>query len=195
MPEQLRSVRSRQAILNAAAELISRQGVAGTSIAQIIGASGTSAGAIYHHYASKNAIVVAVAEQAIAWPLAAFEAYRDNPASPSDLLGFAIGSLIDHPELGHLLVQLGAGAVTDDELGAQLRGVFVQLREAAQTAIGQWARLNGVPADDVRGAGQLLVGLVLGFAAQGSLVSSLDAEAYLAQGRRLLRRESQASIS
>ena len=52
---------SREAILNAADTLIRQRGVAGTSVADIIAASGTSAGAIYHHFESKHDIVLAVA--------------------------------------------------------------------------------------------------------------------------------------
>jgi AcrR family transcriptional regulator len=41
---------SRQAIIDAAGELIRSHGVQGASIARLVKLSGTSAGAIYHHF-------------------------------------------------------------------------------------------------------------------------------------------------
>ena len=38
--------------------LIRQHGVQGTSVAQLVAASGTSAGAIYHHFSGKNAVVI-----------------------------------------------------------------------------------------------------------------------------------------
>ena len=65
--------------------LIRQHGVQGTSVAQLVAASGTSAGAIYHHFSGKNAVVVEVARSAISIPLAALKEYLDRPASPAQL--------------------------------------------------------------------------------------------------------------
>ena len=75
---------SRGAILDAAGELIRTKGVAGTSISDIVHASGTSAGAIYHHFASKQDIVLAVSLRAVAEPVAIALA-ETGPMSPAEL--------------------------------------------------------------------------------------------------------------
>ena len=107
---------SRQAIVAAAGELIRTRGVQGMAISELIVASGTSAGAIYHHFPNRTAIVVEVARTALAWPLAALNDYRHRPASSSQLLGFAMVALVVSPELGELLTQLVAPATATPSL-------------------------------------------------------------------------------
>lgn len=53
----------RQQLLDAAADCFRREGFHGTSIARIREAAGMSAGHIYHYFASKEAIVQAIAER------------------------------------------------------------------------------------------------------------------------------------
>ena len=178
---------SRQAIVAAAGELIRTRGVQGMAISELIVASGTSAGAIYHHFPNRTAIVVEVARTALAWPLAALNDYRHRPASPSQLLGFAMVALAASPELGELLTHLGAGAGTDDVLGQRLRAEFAILRDSVDETMRAWAQRNGVPARAVQGYSQLLIGLTLGYASQRSLVDHFDEATYRAQAVELLQ--------
>ncbi|MDI9627758.1 MAG: helix-turn-helix domain-containing protein [Acidobacteriota bacterium] len=178
---------SRQAIVDAAAELIRTHGVQGTSIARLVAKSGTSAGAIYHHFADKNAVVVAVARATIAGPLAALNAYRNRPASPAELASYAMTALALAPELGDLLAQLGAGAGLDDELGQQLRAEFAALRDSLEQTMLAWAAVNDVKAERVRGYSQLLAGLTLGYASQRVLMDGFDEAAYRGQAVELLK--------
>lgn len=178
--------RSQEAILNAAARIIRTQGVLGTTISRLVTESGTSAGAIYHHFPNKNAVVLAVAHNTLQWPLQALEAYRDSPSSPQELLTFALDSVKADPDSADLLVQLGAGAATDDELGRGLRNEFGALRDELDVTLIRWAERNDVPRARVLGLGQLVVGLVLGFATQRNLVNSFDEDAYLEAGTALL---------
>ena len=186
-----RALRSRILIIDAAAELIREKGVQATSISDITRVSGASAGAIYHHFASKEAIVVEVTHQVVRYPLGALAAYRDNPTGPAELFSFATRALAASPELGDLLVQLGAGATTDDELGRHLRDEFTPLAEAVQEDLLNWARVNDLAPEMVQGRGQILFGLLLGYVTQRKLVGSFDAEAYLQQSLQLLSIEPQ----
>ncbi|MET8677994.1 TetR/AcrR family transcriptional regulator [Streptomyces sp. NPDC004647] len=63
-PAQDRGMRSRDAILGAAGELMSQHGYAATSISMISAACGLPASAIYWHFGSKDGIYVAVLEHA-----------------------------------------------------------------------------------------------------------------------------------
>lgn len=162
------------------------QGVQGTSVADLIAASHTSAGAIYHHFGSKNAVIVEVARQALDWPQRSLAAYRSSPRSPAELLEFAVGALQFAPELGDLLLQLGAGAATDDELGSVLRAEFANLKNDVDLTVRAWAQQESIEPERTQGIAQLLVGLVLGFAAQRRLVADLDETRYLSLAQQLL---------
>ncbi len=174
------------AIIESAADLIRTRGVQGTSIADISSGSGASVGAIYHHFPNKNAVVIAVTRADLQVPMAAMFEFRDNPASPAGLFAIAVTALSVDPNIGDLLVQLGAGAATDDELGRQLRAEFNVVSEGLQELLFTWARGHGVPAERVLGLGQVLVGLVLGFATQHHLIDSFDEDAYMNKGLALL---------
>lgn len=177
---------ARDAIIETAAQLIRIHGVQGMSISDIVAESGTSAGAIYHHFPNKQAVFVEVARVAIAWPLRALAEYLDRPASPAELLAFALDAHTASPELGNLLTQLGAGASTDDELGRQLRAEFAVLRDSLERTIQAWAQLNGIPPERVAGYSQLMTGLALGFISQRVLVADFDEATYRRQAVALL---------
>ncbi len=53
---------ARERILNAAARLFHRQGIAGTSVDQILGESSTGKGQFYHYFEGKHEVVEAVAD-------------------------------------------------------------------------------------------------------------------------------------
>lgn len=185
---------SRQAIIEAAAELIRTHGVQGTSMAQLAALSGTSTGAIYHHFDGKQDLIVEVARQTIDWPLRALADYRHKPASPAELAAFAMGTLAMLPELAELLAQLGAGAGTDDELGKALRAEFAILRDSVDETIQAWAAANQIPASRVRGYSQLLVGLSLGYGMQRVLVDRFDEEAYREQAVAILELPAESAV-
>lgn len=58
-----RSERSRTAILDAALELFSHRGYGATSMRDVAGKAGVSTGSVYHHFADKEAIFLALLEQ------------------------------------------------------------------------------------------------------------------------------------
>ncbi|GHG97763.1 MULTISPECIES: ScbR family autoregulator-binding transcription factor [Streptomyces] len=64
MAQQLRAIRTRGAILNAAAEVFAQHGYHGASIAQILDKAQVTRGALYFHFASKEQLVQGIfAEQ------------------------------------------------------------------------------------------------------------------------------------
>lgn len=60
--KQLQGERTRQRIIEAAAQLFVRKGFYGTSIADLAQATGLTKGALYHHFENKDAIFFAVIE-------------------------------------------------------------------------------------------------------------------------------------
>src|SRR5688572_9342897 len=67
---------ARRALLEAAHTLVRRKGWAGTSVDELCAEAGVTKGAFFHHFASKEALGVAAAEQ---WTERARENIFENP--------------------------------------------------------------------------------------------------------------------
>ncbi len=63
VPSQQRAIETRQRLLDAALARIVRQGYEATSVAEVCDEAGLSKGAFYHHFSSKQALVVALLER------------------------------------------------------------------------------------------------------------------------------------
>ena len=84
---QPRSQETRLQLMEAALRLFSQHGYQAASVADICAAAGASKGAFYYHFASKQAIFLALMEAWLADLDANFQqAYRDNPDIPAALL-------------------------------------------------------------------------------------------------------------
>jgi len=87
-----KSERSREAILQAALRLFSRQGYRGTSIREIADGAGLSTGNVYHHFADKEALFTTLLDQywaAIDSPDFPFNRALAAGAFPDDLEALA----------------------------------------------------------------------------------------------------------
>src|SRR5262245_40107714 len=62
-PRQLRALRTREAVVAAAASVFDRQGFAATRLEEIALAADVTKGALYFHFPSKSAIAAAVIDQ------------------------------------------------------------------------------------------------------------------------------------
>jgi TetR/AcrR family transcriptional regulator, transcriptional repressor of aconitase len=177
---------SREAILNAAETLIRELGVSATSVADIITGSGTSAGAIYHHFESKQEIVLAVAQRALARPIEA--AVRETgPVTPAELFRLAAKRVAAEAETAPLVLQVWAGAASDVRLRALLRDRAGGLPAGVAAHIEEWCTSHGY-ADDSVAVASLLVGLVMGLVIQASLFDDFVAEDYVTVAVQALSR-------
>lgn len=186
MAELTKGERSRQAILNAAAALVRRQGVQNTSMADIIATSGASAGAIYHHFAGKQAIMAALAKRTLEWPLDAL-ANSDGQWTPVDLFQATMATLDAAPDVGGLVVQLVLAAVSDDALGHALFEQLAPVLSAVQAALGDWAVGHGVTPGELPGIIQIVLGMSAGYNMQRLLNPTFDADGYRERCVRLLK--------
>ncbi|MER7975030.1 TetR/AcrR family transcriptional regulator [Streptomyces sp. NPDC096080] len=64
MPRQERAVRSREAIVRAAARVVDRHGLRAATLAKVSAAAGLSTGAVYFHFADKDALASALEQEA-----------------------------------------------------------------------------------------------------------------------------------
>ncbi|MGC4154777.1 MAG: TetR/AcrR family transcriptional regulator [Propionicimonas sp.] len=177
---------AREAILNAAADLIRTEGAAGMSIADLIARSGTSAGAIYHHFGSKQGVVLEVARRAVAGPMqSVLHTPTEGGLSPADLLTAALTRVVQATETAELIIQIWAGASAKPELGELLRSEGQGVRDMVELVVSHWCELNDVDADPA-GVSAVLLSLVMGSVVQQSLVPDFDAERYLAAATTML---------
>jgi TetR/AcrR family transcriptional regulator, transcriptional repressor of aconitase len=114
----------RQQIVDAARACFARQGFARTSMADIVGESGLSNGAIYRYFTSKDEIVVAVCEQG-------------TEALPRALTAEAVAGFLEYvrtrardTDHARLVAQIYAEAAVSPPLAAVVRQQLAALRAA-----------------------------------------------------------------
>lgn len=181
---------TKSAICHAARACFAEKGVTGTSVADIIARSGLSAGAIYHHFASKHDVVVEVARMSVVQALADVREFDPaGPVSPRVLFESAAAGLLKHPEGSKLLVQLWAAAALDPGLTALLDAHMRLLRDGVTARLGAWRVGRGGVPDEAADENltQLLVGLCVGFLTQHALLGpAFDISGYIELVGRLL---------
>jgi AcrR family transcriptional regulator len=85
---------ARQRIVAAAVELFAEHGVGGTSLQMIADAVGVTKAAVYHHFKTKDAIVVLAAEAELARVEAAIEAAEAEP-TPERARDLLVSRMVD----------------------------------------------------------------------------------------------------
>jgi AcrR family transcriptional regulator len=161
-------------------------------MAEIIEASGLSAGAIYSYFASKQELVVAAARHAIGARLADVDAVATGgPIGPSAILRvIAAGFDRDGLDPG-LVIQLWGEAVTDPDFLTVATAAFQSLGEAFHRHLAAWAAVEhgfddaeaDAWADEVFPA---ILAFGQGLIVQRALLSGFDRDRYLAAVRRLV---------
>jgi AcrR family transcriptional regulator len=182
----------RAQIVDAALRCFAEKGFQRTSMADIIEASGLSAGAIYLHFESKQQIAVAAARMVVGHRQDDLvQRLRQEPLpDPDELIGVVMAGLRAELPDSRLLVQLWGEGVVDPAIGEivleimeQLRGIFVpyltswaaQRRGAGPAEAAAWAETT-LPA---------LLGLAQGFIVQSAIFPAFRPDAYLAAVRSL----------
>ena len=165
------------------------EGVHAASISEIIKEANASAGTIYHHFGSKNDIVLAVARAAVVEPLQ--EILRRETAegtSPGDLLRLIVGSVMGGDVESALIVQLWAGSSGEPLLQGVLRGQMAEVHEGMRRELSRWLSARGVPDADERAVhlAHVTMGQAMGLLAERTLLADLDREAYLDEAALLL---------
>ncbi len=175
---------AREAIIAAATELIRLHGVAGTSISDVIAASRTSAGAIYHHFGSKERLVLEVGRTAMAIPMSMIMR-TSTGLSPAELFGAALDRVTEDEDTPELLLQIWAGAKSDPGLWRLLLSEVSTVKGSIITFIGGWCAEHA-PDTDPAAVANILMGLITGYAVQRGLGLEVDHRAYRELGTRLL---------
>lgn len=181
-----RSPIAREAILEATAELIREHGVSGTSISDVVARSGTSAGAIYHHFGSKGRLVLEVGRNAVAAPMTMI--MQTSPSlSPADLFRAAFDQVALSEHTAALLLQIWSGAQSDLALARLLQSEFAAMQVTVEGFVRYWCAEHS-PGTDARELVNVLIGLVMGYAVQRSLGIDSDPNRYRELGATLILR-------
>jgi AcrR family transcriptional regulator len=176
----------RDQILDAAAARFAVNGFQATGMADIIAASGLSAGAVYRYFRSKDELIAAIVDRVLGEAAAHFEALlRDQVApDPGAAVGAAVALVADVAGRGpvdftRVAVQAWGEALRNPEVHAvvdrayrTIRGYFVEVARRAQEA-------GRLPADaDPLHVGATMMSSVFGFLLQRLLLGDVDTAAY-----------------
>jgi AcrR family transcriptional regulator len=182
----------RDEIIDAALRCFSERGIQRTSMADIIEASGLSAGAIYGHFAGKKELFAATAERVLSARTAELEELRHDGAvpSPGQLMATVLRG-IDREPFSHVIVQLWGDAAADPEIRGLVQGVFARLRGVIEANLLAWAeanpdRIEGSPHAWASWVAPAVLGLGPGFLLQRAVIDGFDAEAYISAVAHLL---------
>lgn len=178
---------ARRAQIRAAAlRAFTAKGYQRASISDVVAESGLSAGAIYGHYAGKQALFAAVAQEVLSRRGSEIaDASRDgSPPSPIEVLTILTGGMTRDLEDGRVLVQLWAESTVDPVIHAVVQEVVATLRGVLLDALRAWFRTRpDLAPDGADAAAGLLVpvmlGLGQGFLMQRALLDDFDPERYL----------------
>ncbi|GAA1838111.1 TetR/AcrR family transcriptional regulator [Agromyces salentinus] len=184
----------RDEIIDAALRCFSERGIQRTSMADIIDASGLSAGAIYGHFAGKKELFAATAERVLSARTAEVEDLRHAGVvpSPGELMATVLRG-IDREPFSHVIVQLWGDAAADPEIRALVQGVFARLRGMIEANLLAWAvanpdRIEGSAEAWARSVAPAVLGLGPGFLLQRAVIDDFDAEGYIRAVTSLLPR-------
>ncbi|HEX4249953.1 MAG TPA: TetR/AcrR family transcriptional regulator [Pseudonocardia sp.] len=156
-PQQPRSVRARQAVLDAATELLDEGGLPAATIDAISARSGVSKATIYKHWPSRTA----VAAEAFGRRMSSAVELPDTGSGREDLREqvLRVSAFYGSPA-GRVFGQLLAASVTDPEASAFFRTFFLAARRKAIAILWQRALDQGEvnPDIDVEVAQDILFG-------------------------------------
>jgi len=130
VPYRVRQVRERERdILRVAAELITQHGYHATSMDDIAGALGIAKGTLYQHFASKEALVVALVQERFSSLLDSLRAARVRACSPAGALLEALRLLFEGQSQGLRIFDVTAGAMLALADCEPLHGLRLELNE------------------------------------------------------------------
>ncbi|MGZ0151833.1 TetR/AcrR family transcriptional regulator [Kribbella sp. WER1] len=185
----------RAQIVAAARTCVLEEGFHKTTMADVIRASGLSAGAVYGYFKSKEEIVGAIAEDALSAVDELFETIlaAEGPLTPLTALEAALKHvtvIAERPggDVTRVAVQAWAESQRNPAMKATAAAKYQQLREHF-VAVARRAQADGtVDADaDPEYIAQVLFGTLPGFMVQRLLLGDVTPESYVEGLRALLR--------
>lgn len=176
--EQRRQER-RRTILDAARTLFTEQGFHATSMDDIIDRAGMSAGGVYGYFASKDAIITAVAEETVTAVAARLEGLRtDLPLSLAEAVAVLLHTVDSAADsAGRLALQVWAEAQRDPAIADLAAREIGYLRDTVVQLVQRTADPARLPEGvDPPALAQLLFSLAVGHLVQRRILHDVDVE-------------------
>lgn len=177
----------RDQILDAALRCFAERGFQATSMADIIAASGLSAGAIYLYFDSKREIAVGVARRAMGSSAADVltRAASGRVPAPSQVLGAIVEALDSHGVPPGLAVQMWGEAAADPRFREIAMNAFTTLAAGFFDYLASWAVQTGRASPDqalawAREVTPVLLAVSQGYLVQRALLPDFDSDRFLA---------------
>jgi AcrR family transcriptional regulator len=176
----------RDQILDAATARFAANGFQATGMADVIAASGLSAGAVYRYFRSKDELIAAIVERVLGEAAERFELLLQDDAAPDPAVAVATAVRLvadvatrGPVDLTRVAVQAWGEALRNPEVHAvvdrayrTMRGFFVEIARRGQAA-------GRLPADaDPLHLGAVLFSSVIGFLLQRLLLGDVDPTRY-----------------
>jgi AcrR family transcriptional regulator len=184
----------REQILDAAIERFSHNGFHATGMADIIAASGLSAGAVYRYFRSKDELIEAVVQRVLGVAAETFDRLLADGRSPdpADAVAEVVAMASRFASQGRVdvtrvAVQAWGEALRNEQVAGIAAGAYRTIR-GYFTEVARRAQQTGrLPADaDPEVVSQVLFSQVLGFILQRLLLGDVDPQAYGDAVRALL---------
>ncbi|MFI6832965.1 MULTISPECIES: TetR/AcrR family transcriptional regulator [unclassified Kribbella] len=188
-------VARRAQIVAAARTCVVEQGFHKTTMADVIRASGLSAGAVYGYFKSKEEIVAAIAEEALGTVDELFEKIltTEQPLTPLAALEAALNhavSIAERPggDVTRVAVQAWAEALHNPAILDIAGGKYLLLREHFEDVVRR-AQADGTvdPDTDPKYIAQVMFGMLPGFVLQRLLIGDVTPDTYTAGLKALFR--------
>ncbi|HJU98287.1 MAG TPA: TetR/AcrR family transcriptional regulator, partial [Jiangellaceae bacterium] len=177
--------RRRRQILDAARRCFVRNGFHQTSMQDILGAAGLSAGALYRYFGSKEEIVEAIAAEAVGRVMSLLGPLSEQAPPPPLADAFEhvttgmAGVAFEGDGIGYIAPQVWAEALRNPRLHALVESRYSEIRAAIATLVRAEQDADrvdpGADPDDVAG---FLFGALLGFVLQGAIRGQASPESF-----------------
>jgi AcrR family transcriptional regulator len=183
--EEHRQARRNQ-ILDAGAATFAARGFQATGMAEVIAASGLSAGAVYSYFAGKDQLIEAIVDRVLDEAGGRLEALLgegstlDTPAA----VGAVVSTVADLAERGpvdvsRLAVQAWGEALRDPAVGRVAQRAYGRLRGIFAGVLRRDIDAGRLPATlDVEAGSAVVLSLVLGFVVQRLLLGDVEPDGY-----------------
>jgi AcrR family transcriptional regulator len=176
----------RDQILDAGVATFAARGFQATGMAEVIAASGLSAGAVYSYFAGKDQLIEAIVDRVLEEAGGRLEALLgegsnlDTPAAVGAVVG-TVAELADRGpvDVSRLAVQAWGEALRNPAVEKVAQRAYGRLRGILAEVLRRDVRAGRLPATlDVDAGSAVVLSLVLGFVVQRLLLGDVDAEGY-----------------
>lgn len=181
----------RQQILDGARGCFLRNGFHATSMKEVVEAAHMSPGAVYNHFASKEELIAAICEQALAEVTETFDQLLQRPTLPP--LDETVTAVFRHSspldtqrDSARLLVQIWAESIRSRPLAARVEPIFHAVRRVLTSLVNGYQKQGAIPATaPAEDVADVLLATLQGTILRQAMLGGVDLEA-LRRGVRAL---------